>query len=88
MKNGEGIDIIKGIVSKIVLDSSGVEMDITNDVELVNGGLIDSMSMVTLIQALVGQFNIDIDPSEMTLENFDTVDRVFSFINSKLTIEG
>jgi len=87
MQSVELIKDIKNIVLKVIKTSSGLEIDIQADDPLVNNGLIDSMSMVRLIQELIKKFNIEVDVSEMTLENFDTIKNMTSFISQKLSLE-
>ena len=65
MQNMELMNDVKNIVSIIIKNSSGVDISIENDYQLVNSGLMDSLSMVTLVQALIEKFNIDIDVSEI-----------------------
>jgi len=87
MQSLELIKDIKDIVLKVIKTSSGLEIDVQSDDPLVNNGLIDSMSMVRLIQELIEKFNIEVDVSEMTLENFDTIKNMASFISQKLSLE-
>lgn len=87
MQSAELIKNIKDIVLKVIKTSSGLEIDVEADDPLVNNGLIDSMSMVRLIQELIEKFNVQVDVSEMTLENFDTIKNMASFISQKLSSE-
>ncbi|MDY6392046.1 MAG: phosphopantetheine-binding protein [Bacilli bacterium] len=48
--------------------------------ELVHGGTLDSLSIVMLIGELSDAFDIEIPPSEITYENFDTVDGLVAMV--------
>jgi methoxymalonate biosynthesis acyl carrier protein len=83
---------IKEITRKIVLEiiTSNGEADdkpvkFEDDDSLIDGGFIDSIGAVQLIEECVQNFDILIHPAELSLENFDTVNRICQFIQSKLT---
>lgn len=48
--------------------------------ELVHGGTLDSLDIVTLISDLSERFDIDISPQEITYENFDTVEGLVAMV--------
>ena len=48
--------------------------------ELVHGGTLDSLSIVMLIGELSDAFDIEIPPSEITYENFDSVDGLTAMV--------
>lgn len=48
--------------------------------ELVHGGTLDSLSIVMLIGELSDAFDIEIPPSEITYENFDSVDGLVAMV--------
>lgn len=86
-----GLEEIKEITRKIVLEiiRSNNETDekpikFEDDDSLIDGGLIDSIGAVQLIEECVQNFDVLIHPAELSLENFDTVNRICQFIESKL----
>lgn len=55
---------------------------ITYDTSLINGGFIDSFSMVIILVFVEKEFNVKI-PDRMAIpENFDSVDKIVSLINT------
>ncbi len=85
------LDEIKEITRKIVLEiiTSNNETDekptkFEDDDSLIDAGLIDSIGAVQLIEDCVQNFDVLIHPAELSLENFDTVNRICQFIQSKL----
>ena len=82
---------IKEITRKIVIEiiASNSETDekpptFDDDDSLIDGGLIDAISSVQLIEECVQNFDVLIHPAELSLENFDTINRICQFIESKL----
>ena len=71
-------------IARMIVDqikrTHGFEMDLEDDTSLIDGGLIDSLSMVTLVQALQDEFDVDISPADLTLDNFDTLKAIAEFI--------
>lgn len=62
-------------------DELGIETEeIGPDTELFSSGLVDSFALVTLMMQIekVGRFRIN--PGEVTLENFDTINRILAFV--------
>jgi len=85
------LDEIKEITRNIVIEiiASNSETDekpatFDDDDSLIDGGLIDSISSVQLIEECIQNFGILIHPAELSLENFDTINRICQFIQSKL----
>jgi len=55
-----------------------------NDEEsLLESGVIDSMTMVDLIAFLEGEFGITVEDDDMTPENFDSVNAIVAYVQSK-----
>jgi len=57
--------------------------DLHNDMSLFDTGIIDSTGVMELIAFLEKEFDLQIDDSEVTQNNFDCVDKILSFIKSK-----
>ena len=48
-----------------------------------SSGLIDSFSLVTLMSFIENAGEVSIDPSDVTLDNFDSIERIIQFISRK-----
>ena len=80
-------EITRRIVLEIVASSSETDekpSKFEDDDSLIDAGLIDSIGAVQLIEECGQSFDILIHPAELSLENFDTVNRICQFIQSKL----
>lgn len=64
----------------LVLKQYNSAIDYENENELVTGGLIDSIGLVTLIDSLENTFQIDIPIEEIIPENFESVDAILNLI--------
>ncbi len=87
MESNEIKEIIRKIVVEIIASNSETDekpAKFDDDDSLIDGGLIDSISSVQLIEECVLNFGVLIHPAELSLENFDTINRICEFIQSKL----
>jgi acyl carrier protein len=83
------VEEIKAAVRMIVSDmvasnGNGTMVDIADDDSLIDGGVIDSVSTIQIIEALSERFDIVFHPAELSLDNFDAIDKISSFIQGKL----
>lgn len=54
--------------------------EITNDTELISGGIVDSFSMVSLKRFLEKKYDIQIPDADASPEAFDTVDSIAELV--------
>ena len=57
--------------------------ELDKESKLYSSGLIDSFSLMDLVVFIEKQSKIKIGASELTLENFDTVERILNFVEKK-----
>ena len=55
---------------------------------LFNSGIVDSFALVTLMTFLESQCGFRIGPMEVTLENFDSIERILQFAERKVQQNG
>ena len=80
--------MVRKIVTEIISSEKDVEAQsirVDGDESLIEGGLIDSILAVQLIEECTMTFNIFIHPVELSLENFDSINKITQFIQVKLT---
>lgn len=69
---------------RFLIDELGVEDDnLAGNTPLFSSGVIDSFSLVTLMTFIENSGEVSILPSDVTLENFDSIDRITQFISQK-----
>ena len=77
----------KKIIDYITNESADEPFDAIEEQEdLLGGGIIDSMGMIRLIAFLEKEFQINVPPEDMVLENFMTVERISIYL-SKIQIK-
>ena len=73
--------IRKYVAENLLYVDDGFEYD--NDTSFIEEGLIDSTGVMELVMYLQSAFDITVDPHEVTPDNFDSVNKLVSFIRQK-----
>lgn len=63
----------------------GVDIDIIEHMDLINAGVMDSITFISIIVEIESHFNIEIPDDILLLENFKSVDNVVSIVNNELS---
>lgn len=50
---------------------------------LFSSGMLDSFTMVDLIMFIERSAGVRLDPSDVTLDNLDTIERILAFVNHR-----
>jgi acyl carrier protein len=69
------------ILSKLI--SNGQETEVAFDTNLLRSGLIDSMALMTLVNFIESEFDIKIPFPDFTVANFQSIDAMTHYIESK-----
>lgn len=56
------------------------DAELANDTSLLGAGIVDSTSVLEIILYLEEAFGVQVKPSEMLPENFDSVDNIVRFV--------
>lgn len=59
-----------------------IETPLEADTELFSGGLLDSVSLVNLIGFIEGKARVTVHAADVTLENFDSIQRILDYVDS------
>jgi len=59
-----------------------IDMPLNGDTELFSTGMLDSVAMVGLIAFVEDKAGVRVQPGDVTLENFDTVDAILAYVQS------
>lgn len=71
--------IITYIIDELHDGNTTIEIAPSDD--LLGTGLIESMDMMRLIQFIETEYSIKVEPQDMTIENFMTVEAMVQYIN-------
>jgi acyl carrier protein len=78
---------LSNALRRALISRFGVRQAVENDTALFSTGLIDSLNVIELVCFVEEQLGRAIPPAEITLENFDSIDRIMRFA-SKLDAIG
>ena len=60
------------------------DLALTNEFPLVEQGIIDSMGILRVVTFLEEKFGFTMEPNDLMLENFATIDAMTAFVTEKL----
>lgn len=72
------------LLKYINTEVSLIEDDIDTHTDLLLTGAVDSLGVIGITQWLEDEAGFAVEPTEVTLENFQTVDRMLTYCRSKL----
>lgn len=70
---------LKNALRRTLISHFRVKDTLDDDTELFSSGKIDSLSVLELVNFVEGEIGCSIAPNEITLENFDTINRIVSY---------
>ena len=70
--------LLKMINAQVSLDPS---VEIVADTDLLLTGLVDSLGVVQIVGWIEDELGIEVDPLDVVLENFQTVERMVAYID-------
>ena len=72
-----GDELLRMINTEVSFDPSE---EITPETDLLLTGLVDSLGVVQIVAWMEDRLGIEIEPVDVVLENFQTVDRMLAFV--------
>jgi acyl carrier protein len=70
--------LVEFIMSDVALDDGPIE----GDTDLLLTGLVDSLGVVLIVEWIETELGRAIDPADVVLENFQTVDAMMEFLRA------
>ncbi len=68
-------------IAEFLADDLGIDMsDVEHDTPLFSSSIVDSFALVTLMMFLENEAGMRINPVDVTLDNFDTINLMVAFI--------
>lgn len=77
-------DFESRLLKYINTEVSLIDDDIEADTDLLLTGAVDSLGVIGITQWLEDEVGFSVEPTEVTLDNFQTVDRMVGFCRTKL----
>ena len=60
--------------------SDGAAHDLAADEDLLGGGLLDSIGVMSLVFFIEREFGVQVPPEDVTIENFQTLERIAAYV--------
>ena len=70
------------IAENLLFDNQGFAL--ADDASFLGEGVVDSVGVMELVTFVSTRYQVEVDPQEITPENFDSVQRLAEFIERKL----
>lgn len=74
------MSLSKDALITYVRNELNIDEPIAGDTELFSTGMLDSVSMVGLISFVEEKGDVHVQPGDVTLENFDTIDAILEYV--------
>lgn len=75
-------DILLKYIKEQLLNNE-IEDDFDDSEDLLGSGILDSLGMVQLIAFVENEFNVQVGPEDMVIENFMTVSHIVCYVQGK-----
>jgi acyl carrier protein len=75
----------KAITDIVAVNGNGGGTQIGDEDSLIDSGVIDSLGAIQLIEAFSEKFDVIFFPTELSLDNFDSINKISLFIQAKLS---
>ena len=62
--------------------------DVSDDMNLFDLGVIDSLGVLNLITTLETDFDVRIEPEDMDPANFATIDKIHDFVRARIAVDS
>jgi acyl carrier protein len=69
------------LTSKIFTGKPSVDFD--EDTDLVRGGLVDSVTMIRLVEFIEDEFDIEVPFEDFTIKNFSSINVILSYLETQ-----
>ena len=80
MSNADFDKLRSFVIDDLVTD----DIDVDDDTSLFSTRVVNSRNLMSLVRFIETEYSIKINPMDMTLENFDTLGRMVTYISGKI----
>lgn len=74
---------VESLTMFIANDFSDEDTAVVGDTDLLLTGLVDSLGVVRIVIWIESALNIEIDPIDVVLENFQTIDQMVAYLRAR-----
>ncbi|MFN2487475.1 MAG: acyl carrier protein [Acidimicrobiia bacterium] len=74
---------IQDQIREHIISEFNASTDISDETRLIDTEVIDSLGIFLLVNFLQERFGVEVDPEEVTLDNFESVSAMAELVSSK-----
>jgi acyl carrier protein len=74
--------VVNDYISREIVQDP-VLLPLSNDASLLDGGILDSLSLLRLVVFLERQFNVTVGEADLLPENFDSVNAICTYLRER-----
>ena len=74
--------VVNDYISREIIQDPAL-LPLSNNASLLEGGILDSLSLLRLVVFLEKQFNITVGESDLLPENFDNVNTICTYLRER-----
>ncbi len=71
---------VSSVVAQVIAENTGQELALTAEDPLISTGILDSMSMVSLVIALQSEFGVQLEVTDLNVENFESIRSISNLV--------
>ncbi len=71
---------VSSVVAQVIVESTGQELALTAEDPLISTGILDSLSMVSLVIALQSEFGVQLEVTDLNVENFESIRSISNLV--------
>ncbi|MCB0473217.1 MAG: acyl carrier protein [Flavobacteriaceae bacterium] len=80
---------MKSEIKKYIIEASMTDSkNIDDNTQIFETGLLDSMGLLFLIEFLKEKYNVEVNDEELNPKNFESINSIVAFVNSKIQVEN
>lgn len=65
-----------------ILEEARPDIDFVNEKNLIDGEVLDSFDIISIIMEINNVFKIELDPEDLEAKNFNSVDAIWNLIQA------
>jgi acyl carrier protein len=78
---------VRALVGELMEQAIGLDLRAEPDEPLLSSGVLDSMTLIELLERLRTRLGLVVDPLEVTVEHFDSLARIEAYVLERLDHE-
>ena len=75
-------DVVNDYISREIVQDEAL-LPLANETSLLDGGILDSLSLVRLVVFLEERFQVTVGEADLLPENFDTVNAICAYLRAR-----